>query len=255
MKKNIILYSLLCLFPALAQPHTLEADYAVNIGFFDAAKLHVRYAIDDKSYALETNILTSGFFDTLYPFWAQYRASGRFVQNALETADYHYQTQTRSHRRTKRLIFDSKGALIARESSKDSKTRTSPVEPSDIPADAFDLQSVFAFLNRQIGRNQKCGAEMVVYDGKKNFRVRTRDEGHETLSSNPSLKLMRCSLYIETLAQEDEDLLWQSTADQPMTFWLAFEPETQLPYIVQIQIASTPLGELSARLENLKVRN
>lgn len=255
MKKSIILYALFCLFPICAYAHTLKADYAVNIGIFNAAKLSVRYTIDTQSYALETNVATNSLFHALYPFSARYAASGRFVQGALQTADYHYQTQSRAHRRMKRLIFDENGFLIARESNKDSQTKRVLVEPPTANVNAFDLQSVFAFLNRQIGLFHKCNAELFVYDGKKNFRVNAHDEGTEPLEINPDLELMRCSLYIQSLDDGEDDLLWKNTKDQPMMFWIAFEPKTKTPYITQIQIASTPLGQLSARLENLTVED
>ena len=241
MKKNIVFYIFFALLPFAVQARTIEAKYDVDIGVFDAAKLEVSYKIEPKSYKIDTTVLTDGIFDTFYPFRAEYQASGRFSGKRAVSADYRYRAKSRSHVRTKKLIFDDKGNLTARESSKDGKSKSVAVEPSSAVYDAHDLLTVFALLNRQLQTQKTCNE----------YAVKTHDDGEETLEGK---LLKRCSLLIEEISADDDDALWQTTATHPMLFWLETEPETGLPYIVQIRIASTPLGDVVARLKNLVVR-
>ena len=252
MKKNIVFYILFALLPFAVQAGTIEAKYDVDIGVFDAAKLDVSYKIEPKAYQLKATVLTDGIFDTFYPFRAEYRASGRFASGRAVSAEYRYRAKSRSHVRTKRLVFDEHGNLTARESSKDHQKKSVAVSDLNPAADAHDLLTIFALLNRQIGSQKTCEANLLVDDGKKQYVVTTQDDGEETLEGKP---LKRCSLLIAEINTDDDDDLWQTTAERPMLFWLETEPKTGMPYIVQIQVASTPLGHVVARLEHLDVKD
>ncbi len=252
MKKNIVFYIFFALLPFAVQARTIEAKYDVDIGVFDAAKLEVSYKIEPKSYKIDTTVLTDGIFDTFYPFRAEYRASGRFSGKRAVSADYRYRAKSRSHVRTKRLVFDENGNLTARESRKDGKSKSVGVSGLNPAADAHDLLTIFALLNRQIGSQRTCEANLLVDDGKKQYSVTTQDDGEETLEGK---SLKRCTLQIAEINTDDDDDLWQTTAERPLLFWLETEPETGMPYIVQIQVASTPLGHVVARLEHLDVKD
>lgn len=255
MKKFVVFYILFALVPWTAEGRMIKADYDVDVGVFDAAQMSVSYVINPKLYDLQTTVTTDGVFDAFYPFKASYHASGYFKEQRAQSTDYQYKAQSRSHLRTKRLIFNAQGLPIMRESAKDGKQKTVAVEPFKDVYDAHDLFSVFALLNRQIQTQGKCAANLKVFDGKKQYVVTTQDEGEEILPKKPDLPLKKCSLQIEEAQAGDEDALWQMSSNRPMFFWLATEPETGLSYIVQIQIASTPLGKVVARLENLEVKD
>ena len=54
-------------------------------------------------------------------------------------------------------------------------------------------------------------------------------------------------MYIQSLDKEDDgDLLWNTTADRPIYFWVLQDGESKLPFLAKIEITSTPLGRLKA---------
>ena len=46
--------------------------------------------------------------------------------------------------------------------------------------------------------------------------------------------------------EDDNDLLWSTTSDRPVYFWILQDKTSGLPYLAKIEIKSTPLGKLKA---------
>lgn len=86
-----------------------------------------------------------------------------------------------------------------------------------------------------------------VYDGKKHYKVIVRDEGTE----NRYFDLLKrtgnsykCSIYIENLKNNNDNILWDVSAEKPIYLWIGADVGTKLPFVLEIRIDSTPLGAL-----------
>ena len=53
-----------------------------------------------------------------------------------------------------------------------------------------------------------------------------------------------CTIYVENLADNNDNILWEVSADKPIKMWVKKDDKTQMPYILEIGIDSTPLGAL-----------
>ena len=223
--KNIVCFFInCCLFPNCVQAATVEHRLNVGIGFFDAARVSMTYNLDKQNYEFASTVKTAGTFGKLYLFEALYSSEGIFKDGHTVTRDYRYETKSSSHLRTKQLVFDENGVLDHRLSSKDGKPKRVEITLPDTPFDASDLQTVFAATARQITDYNFCAMEKTVFDGKKHYKVIFEDEGKTTLQDKEtpySGEALKCSVYIQSLNQEDDgDLLWNTTSDRPIYFWV-----------------------------------
>lgn len=248
--KNFIFFLFLILFPSLVYAAGVEHKLNVRIGIFDAARVGMKYELNNNNYRFISDVATAGMFGKLYFFNAQYSSKGLIKNDSkIITQDYSYKTKSSSHDRTKQLVFDN-GILDHRLSSLDGTPKRVEITLPETPFDASDMQSIFALLAYQVKQNKFCAMEKTIFDGKKLYQIIIKDEGKEYFQdeevpfSGPSLK---CSIYIHNLDEEaDNDLLLSTTSERPVYFWILEDKETKMPFLGKIEISSTPLGTLKA---------
>lgn len=256
MKKIICFLSFLLLLPFRAECMALEQNLNVEIGIFNAAETTMFYNLDDNSYSFSSKVETAGLFSKLYYFNALYNTKGKIKDNKFITQNYDYVSKSSSHTRTKKLVFDDLGTLIKRVSSKDTKEKTVAIDVGGINFDFNDLQSVFAYLAKQLKDNKFCDMQKEVFDGKKTYKVTVKDEGFiDFYDEDVSMqgKALKCSMFIERTDNQDDDLLFSTTANRPINFWIMYQKE--MPYIAKIEIDSTPLGKLKAYTTNINIKD
>lgn len=250
MQKITIFFLTALLWEFNAQAFTVKHDLFVTVGAFDASKVKLSYALSPEKYQINSQISTNGFFNTAYPFQADYKTSGRIIKDRLITQTYGYTSKSRFNTRSKEVIYDAEGTPKCQITSKNGKTKKKDFVPSPAPADTFDLQTVLAKTAYQYNSLGFCDSKISVYDGKRRFDVIVKDEGQEVLPPSPyfpsSQTAAKCSLHIDKLLSEDDDTLWEFSVNKPIYFWIARDDETKYPVIARIQIKDTPLGELNA---------
>lgn len=124
-------------------------------------------------------------------------------------------------------------------------------------ADAADLQTVFAGLIGSFRRTKSCALEREVYDGKKHYRVIARDEGTESRYfelPGRTENAYKCSIYIENLKDNNDNILWDVSAEKPIWLWIGVDAAANLPYVLEIGIDSTPLGALKVTPKTLEIK-
>lgn len=250
MKKIAVFLLFICLLPSAAFSAGVEHRLNVRIGFFDAARVNMNYDLTENKYNFSSAVSTAGTFGDLYEFNASYSSSGVFTKDKVITKDYNYVTKNKSHTRTKQLVFDKNGVISHRLSTKDGAPKRVNITPPAAPFDAYDMQTVFAVLTRQIINNKFCAMEKTIFDGKKTYKIVIRDEGKELLNDSEITyngDSLKCSMHVTALDDEgDNDLLWSTTSDRPVYFWILQDKASGLPYLAKIEIKTTPLGKLKA---------
>lgn len=259
MKKYGLFLLFLLIFGTKAHAFSVNHDFTVFLGPFNASKTNFEYAVSPEDYHVRSTVKTFGMFDTLYPFEAQYATTGKIKNNQLETSSYKYKSKSRFSRREKQLVYDGKGIPVYRISSKNGKEKKVNIEQNLNNKDTTDLQTVFAELARQYSTMKFCDSRMEVFDGKRRFDVIFRDEGKEELKPGKYLPYggtaNKCSMYIDKLGSDAEDLLWEVSSDRPVYFWILEDKESKAPFIAKIEIESTPLGKLQVFTHNITVKD
>jgi len=258
MKKITVLAIFLSLLlPSMAQAAELEQQLQVQIGPFDAAKVEMRYGLTPQAYAFNSVVETAGVFGRLYHFRAGYETEGTIEESRLKVRDYKYFAESDSHHRTKKLIFDEKGVLQYRLSTKDDVSKKVKINLPKTGVDAYDLQTVFAQLVRQFQQNKFCALEKTVFDGKKKYKIVVEDLGQTSLDdANAVFKgpAWKCSLKINRIDGGDGDMLWDTTSERPVILWIMQHQPDGWPFVAKIEINSTPLGELRAYATKVNVK-
>lgn len=259
MKKIGLLLLYFVITISNAQAFSVEHEFTVFLGSFNASKTQFTYALSPKEYRANSQVKTAGIFDTLYPFTANYWTSGKINNNALETSNYHYDSKSRFTKRRKELIYNDQGMPILRISAKNDKEKKVVIEQDTNNKDTTDLQTVFVELARQYNRVKFCDSRMEVFDGKRRFDVIFKDEGKDELVANEyspfSGTATKCSMYIDKLNSKDDDLLWELTSERPIYFWLLEEEQSKKPFIARIAISETPLGRLNVYTKKITVKD
>ena len=256
MKKFVLALLMLPLFSVPAGAASVQHDFTVFLGPFDASRTTFTYSLAPGSYEVKSSVRTAGLFDTLYPFKADYFTSGKIKKEGLETSQYRYRSKTRFNRRSKELVYNEKGIPVYRISTKNDKEKKVAIENSPDNKDTTDLQTVFAELAKQYNEVKFCDSRMQVFDGKRRFDVIFRDEGREELQPNqysPAGGLAaKCSMYIDKLNSKDDDLLWELTSERPIYFWIL--EQDNHPFIARVMVEDTPLGRLDVYTSKVTVK-
>ena len=253
----------LCLFFSLwsfsAQAFQVDQHFFVTIGAFDASRTTFTYKFDKNTYEITSNVATNGFFNTLYPFQAIYKTFGKIAQEQLIVQKSNYESKSRFNTRNKQIFYTADGKPDHQISTKNGKQKLKNFEQPTEPADTFDLQTVIAKLTFQYQHLGFCNSTQSVFDGKRRFEVIFKDEGEETLLPNEysafSGKTARCSFQINKENTDEDDTLWQFTAQRPIYFWVARDTKTNHPFIALVKIKDTPLGELTAYLSKITIKD
>lgn len=258
MKKTYLLLSFLLALSSNAHAFSVEHDFTVFIGPFNASKTNFEYALSPAAYSVKSTVKTFGVFDTLYPFEANYATNGKIKNQDLETQSYKYKSKSRFNRRSKELIYNDQGIPVYRLSSKNGREKKVDIAQNAHNQDTTDLQTVFAELARQYNQVKFCDSRMEVFDGKRRFDVIFKDEGKEELKADKNFPFQgtaaKCSMYIDSLGSKGDDLLWDVTSDAPIYFWILEDEQYKLPFIAKIEIESTPLGKLRVYTNNIKIK-
>lgn len=245
------------LYTANASAFSVEHDFLVHIGAFDAAKVNFTYQLNPKDYGIRSQVSTNGFFNTIYPFVAQYDTSGTIQNDKMITRDYQYISRSRFKTRSKQVIFDNSGQPISQIVVTNDKKKTRDFKPSPTPADTFDLQTIMMKIAYQYNKFGFCASDMAVYDGKRRFDVEVTDLGYEDITANEYSSFAgsanRCSMHIKKNLSEDDDTLWEFASNKPIDFWIMRDTKSNHPFIVRIKIKDTPLGELNAYATKLNI--
>ena len=259
MKKITTFFLIIYLWSTNSYAFSVTHNFFVTVGTFDASITEFTYSLLPTTYKISSNISTNGLFDAIYPFRANYSTSGKIVNNKLTTTNYNYKSQSRFNTRAKQVFYNQDGLPIYQISTKNNKSKKRNFEPPQTPADIFDLQTVLAKLTHQYNELGFCDSRLAVYDGKRRFDVIFKDEGQEDLIKNKHMFAQglaaKCSLQIDKLLSEEDDNLWELSANKPIYFWIARDKQTNKPFIARIQIKNTPLGELNAYTTSINIED
>lgn len=260
IKKAAFIFGLFSLFCRPVHAFSVEHNFTVILGVFNASKTNFEYTLTPQKYQVQSSVSTFGLFDTLYPFKAIYSTAGSINKKDFETSSYKYQSQSRFTKRTKELVYNDQGIPLYRLSSKnDSEQKKVAIKKDLNNKDTTDLQTVFAKLSKQYNDVKFCDSRMEVFDGKRRFDVIFKDEGLEELTPNKYSpfkgQATKCSMYIDKLNSKEDDLLWELTSERPISFWILEDEAKKVPFIARIEIEETPLGKLNVYTQSIKVKD
>lgn len=255
MQKFITILLICLIFPNLSEAITVKHNFFVTVGLFDASKTEFTYTLNKNNYKIASKVMTNGFFNTIYPFEANYITSGTIKNSQMTTVDYNYESKSKSKTRRKKVFYEN-GKPIYQITSKNGQEKKKEFTPSPTPADTFDLQTVIAKITHQFNELGFCDSTLKVYDGKRRFDVVFKDEGSDNLIADEHSfytgKASRCSMHIKkVLSEEEDDELWEFSTNKPVYFWIVRDKKTNYPFIAKIFIKNTPLGELTAHTTDI----
>lgn len=255
MKKFIFAFFLLYIKTASA--FTIEHEFDVFLGNFNASRTNFSYTLSDSFYELKSDVKTYGTFDTLYPFRGTYSTSGIVKGDVLQTQYYTAMTKSRFNMRTKELIYNDEGKPIYIVSAKNDKKKKKEVGQNLNIEGTTDLQSVFAELVKQFNKTKTCDAKMEVFDGKRRFDAVFKTQGTEEIVADKNLKFSgvatKCIMYIDSLGNDSGDLLMELSFDKPVYFWIMEYGDTKRPFIVKAEIEKTGYGKLVVYTRKVKL--
>jgi len=257
LTKKILLFGLMMFGALSCKADTLEQNFNVGLGIFDAAQAGFVYKETDKSFSINADIYTTNLFDMFYPFSGQYQSKGHFLMNKVVSEIYQTHTKSRNHVRKKKIFYDSYGAPYKRVSIKDEKVNEAAIRNVPESADTADLLSVLVEVINMIRLTQGCELSREIYDDKKHFRVVFKDKGMEKRYFEFTQNMDKghlCTMHIEHLKNNKDDVLLKIDANNPVKFWFRLDKTTKMPYVMEIRIDSTPLGALKVVPTAVKVK-
>ncbi len=229
----------------------IRHKFIVQVGPFDAARTELEFNLNAQDFSVISKVKTNGLFDLVYPFSAQYSSLGKILADeTLLTQKYASDSQSSRTHRTKELFYNNQGLPIYRLSAKNNKKKRVdiPQEPQNLGT--TDLQTAIAQIAFQYRNVGFCQARLEIFDGKRRFAAVFQDNGNEHLTANEYSSLTgqahKCLFYIDKLDNDDDDLIWQISQENPINLWIMQDKQTKLPYIARIHMNNTPLGELNA---------
>ena len=236
--KKIIFALIITLFAQEAQSASVKQDFIVHVGPFDAGRTEFEYDLGANKFSVLSKVSTNGLIDVIYPFTASYQSIGKILKSQkLQTQKYTSLSQSSSTCRSKEMYYNAAGLPTYRISAKNLGTT--------------DLQTALGQIAYQYNHKGTCANKLEIFDGKKRFSIIFEDRGTEELvmhELSPNIKgsAHKCIAYIDKLDNDDDDLIWTISKDNPIHLWLQTDEKSKLAYIARIHMEDTPLGELNA---------
>jgi len=260
MKKLALILFFFLTLVSKVNAHQVIHYATAFLGPFNASDAVFQYNISSNDYLVQTNIETIGLFNTLYPFSAEYKTTGKIEKNIFKTTSYKSFSQSRFNTRQKEMFYDKNGKPTYRISSKNSfNSKKTEILPPPDNIHTTDLQTVLAEIVSQFTQVGFCNARLHVFDGKKNFDIIFNDEGKENISANEFSPFegesTKCSFYADDLGQNHDDLIFQITKENPVNVWILNDKKTNLPFIAKLEKDSTSLGKLSVYTNKVKIKD
>lgn len=249
---------LFMLFFAAENSHAtgFKQELDVRIGVFDAAVVTLNYETKGNGYDIAAEVATANLFDTLYPFKGRYQSLGKNLEDGVRPELYQADMRSRSHKRMKKILYDKYGKAYKRVSAKDNKKNEKKIANMPASADTADLQAVFAEVIKNFQEKQSCALKREVYDGKKHYLAIAADKGSESRYFDFSGRVepaYKCAFYIKNLKENNDNILWDVSAEKPINMWIGLDKKTKMPFLLEIGIDSTPLGALKVTPRTLKI--
>lgn len=236
---------------------SVKHHFDSTVGIFNAGGADFTYEVDTAKYAVHSHLYTMGMFDTLYRFIAGYATSGRIEKNQMKTEHYSYEAQSRFSKWSKKVLYSTEGLPLKSISTKNGKMREKLIKTRDDIGGTTDLQSVFAAMARQYLQTGSCKSVRKVFDSKRRYNVIFDDLGVDWLEKDERSpyfgRALKCSMSIDRLQEEGDDLLWKLTSESPVYFWIMRDKESNLPFIARVKVGKTPLGEMNVYTTEIEV--
>lgn len=250
--KKIIFALIITLFAQEAQSASVKQDFIVHVGPFDAGRTEFEYDLGANKFSVLSKVSTNGLIDVIYPFTASYQSIGKILKSQkLQTQKYTSLSQSSSTRRSKEMYYNAAGLPTYRISAKNNKSKRVEIEQDTNNLGTTDLQTALGQIAYQYNHKGTCANKLEIFDGKKRFSIIFEDRGTEELvmhELSPNIKgsAHKCIAYIDKLDNDDDDLIWTISKDNPIHLWLQTDEKSKLAYIARIHMEDTPLGELNA---------
>lgn len=258
IKKFLVAALTAVVFASSVEALSVKHDFTAFVGPFNASTAEFEYTLTKKSYAVRSVVRTNGTFGFLYPFEANYYTGGSIEGDRLETSAYRYTSQSRFNKRSKVMIYNEDGQPVFAVSSKNGREKKKEIEATADSKNTTNLQTVLAAIARQYNLVGFCDSRIPIFDGKRRFDAIFRDEGKEEIKANEysafAGRAAKCSMYIDKLGAEGDDLLWQLSSDRPIYFWILKDAASGAPFIARVKINETPLGEMNVYTTKIEVK-
>lgn len=249
MKTLYTFLFMLGLFPTYVHAYSSTQIFEIDAGLMGPAEGKIAYTADSDSYDISASVTARGLIEKLYGYEGRFHAKGDVKNDKPVASLYEYVSVAGGNERRKTVIMDKHGVPQQRLTLRKGRNKNVALQPPAFDFDAPDMLSVFFALVKQFQTRRFCDLRQTVFDGKKHYIVSFTDQGKTTpddLKIRPTGDVWQCAMQIRPLDEEDEDLLWKTTAKTPILFWIVKDQKNNLPYIAKIQIDSTPVGRIKA---------
>jgi Protein of unknown function (DUF3108) len=233
------------------EPQKMNLKYDVYAGGFKAMQADLVLDLDKTAYDMEFSAQTQGFIGSMFPWQAQYVASGHAERGDLVPSMYTATSQWKKKASVTEISFDPHGNPLKTTKQENNKTTVSrDIEPA-LAKDAVDVLTGTLMMMQNAKNTDKCKGSFPVFDGKRRFNITLQDAGWDTLTatkySSFSGDALRCTLKVEPVAgfkKKDNKRGWMLVQNhteerkKPPTLWFA-QLEKDGPVVpVRMEIAS-----------------
>ena len=256
MNKKVFLFLCFLLWTNGSSALNFKQHMPVQIGVFDAATIDLFYTFDKNSFDIKADVATTHVFEVFYPFLASYEAKGKVVNTDVLPVSYAAYSKTRNHVRINQIFYNDEGQAYKRIYTKDKRKKEKEITDVPLTADVADLQSVFAAFILFYKNKQSCNMGKEIYDGKKHYKISGKDGKTEMRYVDFLQKKVwahECNITLKNL-KDNQDALLDASVDRTIKLWLGLDDKTEMPFVIEIVVDSTPLGALKVTPVTLDIQ-
>lgn len=230
----------------------LALQYDVYAGGMHALNASLTLDLDKKAYDMALEAETQGIIGSLFPWKANYSASGHTRDGVLIPNMYKSQSSWKDKIKITEMDFDPKGKVLKTTTRENDKTTTERDIDDVLSANAVDLLTGALAMMQSARNTSKCAGTFPIFDGKRRFNITLTDAGADTISkskySSFSGKALRCVLKVDPVAgfkEKDKNRGWMAiqnhTAERKKmpTLWFGPHPKSGQIVPVRMEISSS----------------
>ena len=207
MRMTALIFALMLTsaFPAFAAQKPINLRYDVYAGGFKALDAQMQLNQDDKAYDVALKAQTQGFIGSLFPWQANYTTQGKAGKDGqpVPTLSLTESTWKNSTKLTE-MSYDPSGRPLKSTTKDGDATKIDRAIDQSLSADAVDMLTSTVMMMQSAKDKNTCAGTYGVFDGKRRFNIKLKDEGQDTISksdySSFSGTALKCTITVEPLA-------------------------------------------------------
>ncbi len=249
--------------PCCLADEKINLQYQGYVGGLNGLGLDISITLrENNTYTINSTAKTKGLIGWVYASESSFVTNGKIVDGMLVPLNYKAEKTANEKTRVTEIDYDSNGKIVEKRYTKNNSTSVSDMtEFQEIAEGAYDYQSFLLALFLEVKKQNRCDANLGIFNGKVLKKLIFADNGFFTMKKDDYYvfegQAKECLLTVDEETLKDDDIAWlfKDEGDEkqkPMKIWLT-DSYASVPVMVGAELGSIGYGKIYLYLDKILI--